>query len=179
YRQMDTSGRSTIRKFAAKENVSEMKKMAARDFKDILQCSIPSFDRLLEGTANEKLLTLLYRTSEWHALGKARMHTDTTLDLLESLTQEFGKLMREFEQMSRSYATVELPKEASARARRDAQKAATAAGQPALLPADIPVPKTRKAKTLNLSTYKFHALGDYVRSIKLYGTTDSYSTQLV
>ncbi|KAI3997994.1 hypothetical protein K525DRAFT_275768 [Schizophyllum commune Loenen D] len=80
--------------------------------------------------------------------------------------------------MSRSYATVELPKEASARARRDAQKAATAAGQPALLPADIPVPKTRKAKTLNLSTYKFHALGDYVRSIKLYGTTDSYSTQL-
>lgn len=36
-----------------------------------------------------------------------------------------------------------------------------------------------KLKTLNLFTYKFHALGDYVRSIRLFGTTDSYSTQIV
>ena len=36
-----------------------------------------------------------------------------------------------------------------------------------------------KSKTLNLSTYKFHALGDYVRTIRLFGTTDSYSTQTV
>ena len=34
-------------------------------------------------------------------------------------------------------------------------------------------------KTLNLNTYKFHALGDYVATIRLFGTTDSYSTQLV
>ena len=32
---------------------------------------------------------------------------------------------------------------------------------------------------LNLFTYKFHALGDYVRTIRLFGGTDSYSTQLV
>jgi hypothetical protein len=36
-----------------------------------------------------------------------------------------------------------------------------------------------KVKNLNLSTYKLHALGDYVRTIRLFGTTDSYSTQIV
>ena len=36
-----------------------------------------------------------------------------------------------------------------------------------------------KKKTLNLNTYKFHALGDYVATIRLFGTTDSYSTQVV
>jgi len=34
-------------------------------------------------------------------------------------------------------------------------------------------------KSFNLATYKFHALGDYVRNIRLFGTTDSYTTQLV
>ncbi|KAF8175172.1 hypothetical protein BJ912DRAFT_826532, partial [Pholiota molesta] len=33
-------------------------------------------------------------------------------------------------------------------------------------------------KTLNLSTVKFHFLGDYVKYIRFVGTTDSYSTQL-
>jgi hypothetical protein len=37
----------------------------------------------------------------------------------------------------------------------------------------------RKIKKLNLSTYKFHALGDYANAIRQYGTTDSYSTQIV
>ena len=37
----------------------------------------------------------------------------------------------------------------------------------------------RKTKTLNLFMVKFHFLGDYVRHIRLFGTTDSYSTQLV
>jgi len=35
YREIPTFGRSTIRRFAA--DVSEMKKLAARDFEDILQ----------------------------------------------------------------------------------------------------------------------------------------------
>ena len=34
-------------------------------------------------------------------------------------------------------------------------------------------------KGLNLFTVKLHFLGDYVRHIRLFGTTDSYSTQLV
>ena len=37
----------------------------------------------------------------------------------------------------------------------------------------------RKAKHLNLDTYTYHALGDYVATIRHFGTTDSYSTQQV
>jgi hypothetical protein len=38
YRQIPTFGRDTIRKFCT--NVSEMKKLAGRDFEDLLQVSI-------------------------------------------------------------------------------------------------------------------------------------------
>jgi hypothetical protein len=38
---------------------------------------------------------------------------------------------------------------------------------------------TRRPKTLNLNTYKFHALGDYANTIREFGTTDSYSTEPV
>ena len=37
----------------------------------------------------------------------------------------------------------------------------------------------RKPMTLSLSTIKYHFLGDYVQHIRQWGTTDSYSTQLV
>jgi hypothetical protein len=37
----------------------------------------------------------------------------------------------------------------------------------------------RLSKTLNLNTYKHHALGDYTSVIRRYGTTDSYSTESV
>ncbi|KAJ3537968.1 hypothetical protein NMY22_g5372 [Coprinellus aureogranulatus] len=36
----------------------------------------------------------------------------------------------------------------------------------------------RREKTWNINTPKFHSLGDYPSYIRLYGTTDSYSTQL-
>jgi hypothetical protein len=38
---------------------------------------------------------------------------------------------------------------------------------------------SRRSKTFNLNTYKIHALGDYVATIRQYGTTDSYSTEPV
>ena len=34
-------------------------------------------------------------------------------------------------------------------------------------------------KRINMHTYKFHALGDYVNTIKLFSTMDSYTTQIV
>jgi hypothetical protein len=36
-----------------------------------------------------------------------------------------------------------------------------------------------KHKSLNLQTYKYHALGDYPNTIRRMGTTDNYSTQPV
>ena len=38
---------------------------------------------------------------------------------------------------------------------------------------------TRRPKTFNLGTYKGHSYGDYVKSIRQYGTMDSYSTEPV
>jgi hypothetical protein len=68
-------------------------------------------------------MKLLYRTAEWHALAKLRMHTDQSLDLLEDLTIEFGALMRHFRDVTCSqFATMELPRETAARNRREAQK---------------------------------------------------------
>ena len=42
-----------------------------------------------------------------------------------------------------------------------------------------PDSKARKQKKINLMTYKYHALGHYVDTIRCFGTTDSYSTQPV
>ena len=37
----------------------------------------------------------------------------------------------------------------------------------------------KRPKTFNLLTYKYHSLADYVATIKLLGTTESFSTQPV
>lgn len=112
-------------------------------------------------------MKVLYRAAEWHAFAKMRMHTDSTLAHLEEITKELGKLMRKFEASMRTqYATVELPREAEARKRRD--KAAV-----------HPRSGGRQAKLLNLFTYKWHALADYVPTIRLFGGSDGFSTQTV
>ena len=119
-------------------------------------------------------MKLLYRTAEWHALGKLRMHTDATLERLESLTKEFGLLMRQFRDLTCSqFQTVELSRELVARKRKHQHEQAKTFST---LDEDA---SSSKPKTLNLSTPKFHALGDYVQTIRLFGCTDSYSTQLV
>ena len=69
---------------------------------------------------------------------------------------------------------MELPKEAASRI----QRAANASNAPASASACKPTPSQRK-KHLNLNTYKLHAMGDYVSTIRQYGTIDSYSTQAV
>lgn len=103
------------------------------------------------------VLRLLYKAAEWHALAKLRMQTNSTLDLLDVVTKEFGRLMRQFrDKTTEAFDTVELPHEMGSRKGG-----------------------ARSSKKLNLNTYKFHALGDYVKTIRLFGTTDSFSTQVV
>ncbi|TFK61080.1 hypothetical protein BDN72DRAFT_805276 [Pluteus cervinus] len=174
YRQISTFGRGTIRRFTT--NSAEMKKMAARDFEDLLQCSIPVFDRLLPEPHNKRLMKLLYRTAEWHALAKLQMHTDSTISLFEQLTSEFGKLMRQFRDTTcENFSTVETPSESSARGRRQARKHAQPVSSNTT---PTQSNSTRRPKKLNLSTYKFHALGDYPNTIRRAGPTSNYSTQL-
>jgi hypothetical protein len=118
-----------------------MKKMAARNFEDLLQvwisniesletvpsnsesylrqCAIPAFEGLLPSHHNEIVMTLLYRLAEWHALAKLRMHTDPTLDFLDSITSILGRELRRFRQIVCSaYSTKDLPKEKAARQRK-------------------------------------------------------------
>jgi hypothetical protein len=123
-------------------------------------------------------MKLLYRTAEWHALGKLRMHTDASLAHLNSLTKEFGLLMRQFRDRTCShFQTVELPCELTARNwQHQRAQDKTFSTHPSTLHT---ASSSRKGKTLNLLMPKFHFLGDYVQTIRMFGCTDSFSTQLV
>jgi len=103
------------------------------------------------------------------------MHTDSTLHILSLTTTALGNSLRAFKETTCSlFQTRELERERVARHRRQQNKLAeTGEGV-------IPAPnKTRRPKHLNLKTYKFHALGDYVSTIRRFGTTDSYTSQTV
>lgn len=127
--------------------------------------------------------------AHWHGLAKLRLHTDYTLMHLEKVTTELGEQLRLFKRKTCSaYTTGELPRETAARNRRKAKahlkkgekstktpKSSTSAPPP---PPPQSKPK-QKVKLFNINTYKTHALGDYVETIRRYGTSDSYSTELV
>ena len=131
------------------------------------------FEGLLPEPYNAAVMTLLYRTAEWHAFAKLRLHTESTVQHLERLTTELGKLMREFRDTTQSaFATFELPKETAARQRRQT----SGKGKEKSVPGNS---SGKKPKNLNLFTYKWHALGDYVQAIRLFGGSDGFSTQVV
>ena|SRR5258705_11753201 len=107
-------------------------------------------------------MTLLYRTAEWHAFAKLRLHTESTLQHLEQLTTELGQLTRKFRDTTQpAFKTFELPKETEARNRRQNSGKGKGKGKGKSSVSE----SGKKPKLLNLFTYKWHALGDYVRSI--------------
>ncbi|TFK50717.1 hypothetical protein OE88DRAFT_1630361 [Heliocybe sulcata] len=170
FRCVPTFGRSTIRRFS--NNASAMKKLAARDFEDLLQCSIPVFEGLLPEPHNKNVGNLLFALAEWHASAKLRLHTESTLQQLESSTSYLGTQLHHFvNNTCPCFDTKELPREEAARARRKQRAAhSSVAATPA-------APGGHKRKTLNLSTCKCHALGDYANQIRAFGTSDGISTQ--
>jgi hypothetical protein len=137
-----------------------------------IQCSIPAFEGLLPEPHNTLVRTLLYCAAEWHAFAKLQLHTENTLNHLEELTTRLGRLVRKFRDVTKSeFATFELPRETQAQKRRSKAKETERASNP--------TSTGQKQKTLNLFTYKWHALADYVHSIRLFSGTDGFSTQLV
>lgn len=167
-------------------NVSDLKRKAARDFADLLQvccrrslvevyphlstiyqCAIPAFEALLPEPHNSILMELLYICAQWHALAKLRLHNDFTIAFLDYATKILGSHMRHFSQeVCSRIPTKELSKEAEARARKEG----TVAGKGKA---------TKKLAKLAIFTIKFHFLGDYISTIRWFGTTDSYSTETV
>lgn len=134
-------GRDGIRKINS--NRSELKKLTAHDYEDMLQVSlnhadpvrlvlirsqvaIPVFKGLIPGPDGERITKLLFVMAHWHGLAKLRMHTDSTLAILKTTTTQLGEMLREFKDKTcPNFATKELAREAQARVRRS-QKASEA-----------------------------------------------------
>jgi hypothetical protein len=94
------------------------------------------------------------------------MHTDHTLRLFDEVTVSIGEQFRTFTKYTcTAFETRELQREADARRKKTEAHASSKA--------------TRRLKTFNLQTYKYHALGDYPAMIRRFGTCDSYSTEPV
>ncbi|KIY49798.1 hypothetical protein FISHEDRAFT_40613 [Fistulina hepatica ATCC 64428] len=179
FRQVPTFGRSTIRRFAT--NVSEMKKLAARDFEDILQCCIPCLEGVIDEPHGSKISDVLYLLVYWHSLAKLRMHCDLSLNLLERVQTQLGKALRYFAFVTcAAFETFETDKEFAARKRNESRRLLTGPideaqpSQSRMRPAPNP---GKRRKTFNLNTPKVHSMPDYPSTIRRYGVTDSYSTK--
>jgi hypothetical protein len=146
----------------------------------LMQCAIPVFDNLLPEPHNTIVLKLLFDLAHWHGLAKLRMHIDPTLDVFSQVTTSLGKSLCAFkEKTSVVFPTREFERERVARTQRQAKgAAATVPGSSKSRPTKSDS-SVREPKQLNLRTYKLHALGDYLHTIRRVGTTDSYSTQPV
>jgi hypothetical protein len=133
---------------------------------------LPVIDGILPDPYNDIILDLWYILATWHAYAKLRMHTGSTIKSFWTVTSVLGAKVRQFiRDVCTAYTTYELPKETRQRARRTAQTTPSTGASNAAT--------TRKRKDWNISTYKYHSLGDYPAVIPRMGTTDSYSTQLV
>jgi hypothetical protein len=101
------------------------------------------------------------------------MHSETTISVFDETFKMLTRQLCKFCDFTCSaFTTMELPKEKAAREWKAAREGSGSNNGDAGTGG-------RKAKKFNLYTYKFHAMGDYVRSIRLFGTTDSFTTQIV
>lgn len=119
---------------------------------------------------------LLYLASYWHSLAKLRRRTKTTSKVLDDVTVLFSWALRYFcEVTCAAFDTEDTDWEYDARRRahnRRQQKSGNCARASASFGG-------KQKRSFNLGTYKLHSLGDYGDYICRFGTTDSYSTQIV
>jgi len=146
------------------------------------KCAIPVFEGLFPEPHDSIITGLLYTLATWHALAKLRLHTKWSVAYLEAVTKGLSSKLRAFVKSTCDVdETRELPRKVAARGRR---KSALAARKP-VKPRKMVVGKSSqpqsnaRKKVFSLQTYKLHALEDYSRVIRTFGTTDVYSTQPV
>ena len=101
------------------------------------------------------------------------MHTTDSLKLFDATTIALSSTVHKFLNTTcKDYVTQELPHKTAVQGRQNVAKVKK--GQH--------IPETSsglKQNTLNLQTYKYHALGDYANAIHEWGTIDNYTMQLV
>ncbi|KAG6872011.1 hypothetical protein C0995_013927 [Termitomyces sp. Mi166 len=124
FQNIPTFGCDTICKFS--NDIAGLKKLAAWDYEDILQCSILAFEGLLPEPHNAYLMNLLFELGTWHALAKLKMHTESTLQALDNSFTWLGQELHYFEKTCAAFVTQELPSEVAAWGQR---KVAWAAAQ--------------------------------------------------
>ena len=134
---------------------------------------MPVFEGLLPSNHDDIVQTLLFRFAEWQALAKLRLHTEDTVALLDQALRRLGTQIRKFQHITCTvFQAKELPQETARRVRRELTDLQSGRRTKAVKSESLP-------KAFSINTYKFHALGDYGKTIQLFGTTDSYTTQVV
>jgi hypothetical protein len=99
---------------------------------------------------------------------------------LENSSTRLGDLLRKFKSnVCSAYVTQDLPSEEAARGRRQAAKAAKAAGGPQATALAKPVKKKSKIRTFNMDTYKLHSFPDIPVAIHACGAIENTSTKNV
>ncbi|KAK0485391.1 hypothetical protein EDD18DRAFT_1083283 [Armillaria luteobubalina] len=172
-----------------------MKKLAAHDFEDILQCCIPWVTLLIAlpspcafcftssywhnpnmlSPHDETVADLLYLSMYWHALTKLRMHTDSSLAEFRLVTTGFTNALHHFTDVTcQAFDTVETDAKYAKRKHNEAQCQQKAG----LTSVGTSTEHLDQRMSFNLSTLKAHAIADYPDQIEIFGTTDSYSMQI-
>lgn len=142
------------------------------------------FEGLLPKICDTPVQRVLFIFAQWHGLAKLRLHMSTTIKVMKKLTSTLGNELRAIADLTRKLDVRETPKEYAARRKRYKATAAksTSVGRKKSDRSVAEKPEDgdgRRKCALNLDTYKMHALGDYTHTIEEYGSTDSYSTQIV
>ncbi|KAH6884040.1 hypothetical protein BKA70DRAFT_1446082 [Coprinopsis sp. MPI-PUGE-AT-0042] len=253
YRQMPSFGHDTIQKFS--ENVSDCKRRAARDYEDLLQCSITSFEGLLPSphTKMSWIYSSFFLASQFRKFQQETCQCVVTVELQQEVqvcvrktaskagtSSDFMVILLGSEKDPISMATMvaassglsdgggPLPDRApsaplssgsgvvkTALPRSDGVHSQALPSRPgqgpvgvttvvtpsSLSDGEVPLPNrvpsappssrsgtvktalpsaaTRREKKFSLSTPKYHALGHYTESIHTYGTTDSFTSEIV
>ncbi|KAK7439001.1 hypothetical protein VKT23_017707 [Stygiomarasmius scandens] len=142
---------------------------------------MPVFEGLFPDHDKE-IQDLLFDLNTFHSFAKFCLHSDTSLNILNDHTTNLGKSLRAFQKLCICYKTKELPKEVETRQKQKANKkkkdAAKGKGKHRADDDSSITVTSANNKSFNLCTYKIHALGHYVHFIRLFGTTDNYSTQI-
>lgn len=155
----------------------------------VLQIAMPVFEGLFDPEDEVIIMNLLYLLATVHALAKLRIHTDATLLSLLLMISAFGIELRRFHSdVCSKYETMELRHESQQRTRREAAESlasSSASAEPASSSTSaqpsgkLKLPRGVVKKKFSLLRPKLHFLGDYVRIILQFGTTDSYTTAIV
>ena len=137
---------------------------------------MPCFEGLFLDSCNKLVLDLLFTLAFWHGYAKLRLHSDSSLRVLEGATKVFGTLIRKFKStICPRYKTKLTPREQDARTRRQTKSKGKGKGKAK----GIQQTESAVEYVFNICTYKMHAMGDYPSTIQRMGTTDNFNSQNV